>query len=58
MKPKPSPRVYPKATLSELRERRDLAVVDGDLRLAFQLAVEIDKVLSPGAFGLRRKRGR
>ncbi len=38
--------LYPKATLQELRDRRDLAVVDGDLKLAFKLAFEIDKVNS------------
>jgi hypothetical protein len=41
--PKRKPRHWPKATLSELRGRRELAVGDGDLTLAFQLAIEIDK---------------
>jgi hypothetical protein len=56
MKRKPSPRLWPKATLDELRERRDLAVYDGDLKLAFQLATEIDKVRSPSLFGLKSTR--
>jgi hypothetical protein len=30
-------------TLEDMRERRDLAVHDGDMRLAFALAIEIDR---------------
>jgi hypothetical protein len=36
-------REFPTATLEELRWRRDLATADGDLTLAFRLALEIDK---------------
>lgn len=36
-------REFPTATLEELRWRRDLAVADGDMTLAFRLACEIDK---------------
>ncbi len=36
-------RVWPKATLEELRWRKELALYDGDVKLAFVLACEIDK---------------
>ncbi len=37
-------REFPAATLDQLRWRRDLAVADGDMTLAFRLACEIDKL--------------
>lgn len=36
-------REFPNATLDQLRWRRELAVADGDMALAFRLACEIDK---------------
>lgn len=36
-------REFPTATLEELRWRRDLAIRDGDMTLAFRIACEIDK---------------
>lgn len=36
-------RRWPAASLQQLRDRRDLAKADGDLNLAFDLAIEIDK---------------
>ena len=36
-------REFPTATLEQLRWRRDLAVADGDMTLAFRIACEIDK---------------
>ena len=37
-------REFPKASLEELRWRRDIATAEGDMTLAFRLACEIDKV--------------
>lgn len=53
--PKRSPLLWPTATLDELRSRRDLAVADGDMPLAFKIAYEIDKVRSGSVFKINQK---
>ena len=42
--PASRPLLWPTATLEELRARRNLAVADRDMNLAFTIAREIDKL--------------